>query len=528
MNSIRRQLAAKLSIGITMVAAFIFVAALGILFLYSRHLIKGESEQQAERVLHTTAQRMMTKLNLVENAVKSNSWLLEENFRPDSLQSICQRIVAMNRTVKTCRVATSPDEIAQISHGYTVNIVEGDTIFTYSKALNLNGGPIEGVVIATLSYEQLSSVINAAERPSANSYFLLMDKEQRLDPDNELMENYHQLRNLAYVLFVVGLLLILLICYLMTRRTIKPLHQLLKLSKKIVAGHYEETIPRSNRQDAIGRLQNSFAVMRQSLYEHVNSIRETGEEAKKHNQELARAMALAKDAVQKKALFIQNVSHQIRTPLNIVMGFADVLGDSLETKHSGEVQRQLQDAELADITNTMTHNAIHLNRMVQMLSDSSELAITHGLFSPKSDFISCNTVAQECIDYTRERFPKVTIHFTTDLSDSTNILTNHLFLMRTLRELLFNAAKYSDGQHITLRITETSSTIQFIVEDVGPGVPPELQHLLFKPFVKVDDLSEGLGLGLPLSKRHALNLGGDLLYDADYHDGSRFILEIPK
>jgi signal transduction histidine kinase len=100
--------------------------------------------------------------------------------------------------------------------------------------------------------------------------------------------------------------------------------------------------------------------------------------------------------------------------------------------------------------------------------------------------------------------------------------------MRTLRELLFNAAKYSDGQHITLRITETSSTIQFIVEDVGPGVPPELQHLLFKPFVKVDDLSEGLGLGLPLSKRHALNLGGDLLYDADYHDGSRFILEIPK
>ena len=550
MNSIRRQLAAKLSIGITMVAAFIFVAALGILFLYSRHLIKGESEQQAERVLHTTAQRMMTKLNLVENAVKSNSWLLEENFRPDFLQSICQRIVALNRTVKTCRVATSPDEIAQISHGYTVNIVEGDTIFTYSKALNLNGGPIEGVVIATLSYEQLSSVINAAERPSANSYFLLMDKEQRLDfdnahvfynalpgtdwnlvlvcPDNELMENYHQLRNLAYVLFVVGLLLILLICYLMTRRTIKPLHQLLKLSKKIVAGHYEETIPRSNRKDAIGRLQNSFAVMRQSLYEHVNSIRETGEEAKKHNQELARAMALAKDAVQKKALFIQNVSHQIRTPLNIVMGFADVLGDSLEAKHSGDVQRHLQDAELADITNTMTHNAIHLNRMVQMLSDSSELAITHGFFSPKSDFISCNTVAQECIDYTRERFPKVTIHFTTDLSDSTNILTNHLFLMRTLRELLFNAAKYSDGQHITLRITETSSTIQFIVEDVGPGVPPELQHLLFKPFVKVDDLSEGLGLGLPLSKRHALNLGGDLLYDADYHDGSRFILEIPK
>lgn len=550
MNSIRRQLAAKLSIGITLVAALIFVVALGILFLYSRHLIQQESEQHAERVLHTTAQRMLTKLNLVENAVKSNSWLLEENFRPDSLQSICQRIAALNRTVKTCRVVTSPDEIAQISHGYTVNIVDGDTIFTYSKALNPNGGSIDGVVIATLSYEQLSSVIQEAERPSVNSYFLLMDKEQRLDfddahvfynalpgtdwnlvlvcPDDELMESYHQLRNVAYVLFVVGLLLILLICYMLTRRTIKPLHQLLNLSKKIVAGHYEETIPRSTRQDAIGRLQNSFAVMQQSLFEHVNSIRDTGEEAKKHNQELVRAMALAEDAVQKKALFIQNVSHQIRTPLNIVMGFADVLGDSLEAQHSGDVQRHLQDAELADITNTMTHNAIHLNRMVQMLSDSSELAITHGLFSPKSDFISCNTIAQECIDYTRERFPKVAIHFTTDLSDNTNILTNHLFLMRTLRELLFNSAKYSDGQHITLRITDTPSSVRFTVDDVGPGLPPESLNMLFKPFVKVDDLSEGLGLGLPLAKRHAQNLGGDLLYDADYHDGCRFIIEVPK
>jgi signal transduction histidine kinase len=100
--------------------------------------------------------------------------------------------------------------------------------------------------------------------------------------------------------------------------------------------------------------------------------------------------------------------------------------------------------------------------------------------------------------------------------------------MRTLRELLFNAAKYSDGQHIMLRISETISTIRFTVEDVGPGIPSDTLGMIFKPFVKVDDLSEGLGLGLPLAKRHALSLGGDLLYDADYHDGCRFILEVPK
>ena len=55
-----------------------------------------------------------------------------------------------------------------------------------------------------------------------------------------------------------------------------------------------------------------------------------------------------------------------------------------------------------------------------------------------------------------------------------------------------------------------------------------IRELLYKPFAKIDDLSEGLGLGLPLTKRHALSLGGDLIYDRDYKEGCRFILEMPK
>jgi signal transduction histidine kinase len=50
---------------------------------------------------------------------------------------------------------------------------------------------------------------------------------------------------------------------------------------------------------------------------------------------------------------------------------------------------------------------------------------------------------------------------------------------------------------------------------------------MFEPFTKIDDLSEGLGLGLPLSKRHMQYLGGDLTLDASYHDGCRFIAELP-
>ena len=551
MNSLRRQLAAKLSIGITLLTTPIFVVALGILFLYSHHLLYQDTATHANNILQTTSQHLRSELGLVENAVNSNAWLMEENFRPDSLQSICHRLLRLNRTPVTCQVVTDSVEMSNIKLGFSVDTTaNGDTLFYYSRALRPDGDAVKGIVTAGLPIKRLKTIIKQAEQPFPVCEFLLLENDQTFDtedahvfydelpdtdwtlalicPDSEFEKSYRQLAHIAYFLFIGGLLLILIICYLLTRHTIKPLHKLLAHTKNIVSGKYAEVIPRSNHKDAIGRLQNSVVVMQQSLLEHVDSIRKTGEETQKHNEELARAQMLAEEGVQKKAIFIQNVSHQMRTPLNIIMGFADVLGESLAAQQDGASQSLLQDAELADITETMTYNAIHLRRMVQMLYDSSEYGTSQELFSGKSEYVTINNIAQECIEYTRERFPKTTINFESNIPPRAVVKTNHLYLMRTLRELLFNAAKYSDGQHIMLRISETISTIRFTVEDVGPGIPSDTLGMIFKPFVKVDDLSEGLGLGLPLAKRHALSLGGDLIYDVDYHDGCRFILEVPK
>ena len=550
MNKLRRPLSTKISIGITMLAAPIFVLALGVLFIYSRYIIREEANQQAESALRTTVHRVRNHMSLIQTAVNSNAWLIEEDFRREMQDSICRRIVLLNRNVDSCYVVLDPEQYSHPRHGFSVSISsQGDTILTYCRPLRPVGGPVKGGLRATLSFRQLTAVIQATECPYPNSYYILSDKEiSHVDdchvysspvpdtdwslvlvcPDSEVLTGYYRLIGLTAALLIIGLLLILQLCYVLTKRTISPLNQLLVLTEKIVEGHYDVVIPRSSRQDVIGRLQNSFAVMQKSLFNHMKSIRETAEETKKHNLELSQAMALAEESAKKKEVFIQNVSHQMRTPLNILMGFADVLGESLVAKWTGKSQDVLQEEEVSNITETMTHNAIHLNRMVQMLSDSSEYGMSQEIFFQKSDYVSCNNIAQECIHFTRERFPKVTILFTTDLPDSTRILTNHLYLMRTIRELLFNAAKYSDGQHIKMRITETTSDVHFTVEDSGPGIHQDSQKLIFEPFTKVDDLSEGLGLGLPLTRRHALSLGGDLHYDENYHDGCRFILEVPK
>lgn len=337
-------------------------------------------------------------------------------------------------------------------------------------------------------------------------------------PESEILKSYNQLLYIIIALIVVGLAVILWLCSRAVGNAVQPIRYLLGMSQQIAEGHYDLEIPRTKREDAIGQLQNSFATMQQSIEERMSSIRQTTEETQRRNEELGAAMKMAEEGVKQKSLFIQNVMHQIRTPLNIIQGFSEVLHDN----------QDLPEKELQEIRGMMKYNAMHLNRMVLMLFDSSDTGLSEGWKSQLTDTVSCNQMARECIDYTEQHFPGLHIRFESEEPDSLCFQTNHLYMMRSLRELLYNAAKYSDGEHISMRVWQTEASVRFTIEDVGPGLPTESLENIFKPFQKVDDLSEGLGLGLSLSRRHVICLGGDLELDTDYHNGCRFIVIMPK
>lgn len=348
-------------------------------------------------------------------------------------------------------------------------------------------------------------------------------------PDGEILQGYHRLAYVITFLIFIGLLIMIWLCHHVVRKTIHPINKLLSITRQISNGNYDAVIPVSDQNDDISKLQNSFAAMQQSLYERMGSISKTAEEIRKQNERRALEMQLAEESVKKKTLFIQNLSHQIRTPLNIILGFANVLQERIAQRDAATtVHDSHEREELSDITNMMKHNAIHLKRMILMLFDSSSSTGAESLIGNRKDEVSCNEVARECINYTYDHFPGLNIQFTSDLSDAVQILTNHLYLMRAVRELLYNAAKYSDGKHISLHVSETETSVCFTVQDKGPGLPDNSEELIYKPFLKVDDLSEGLGLGLSLTKRHALSLGGDLIHDLTYTEGCRITLEMPK
>ena len=339
-----------------------------------------------------------------------------------------------------------------------------------------------------------------------------------VSPESDIFSHYTRLLLILIPLTVVGILIILLLCRRAVNHAIKPLKQLLSQSHIITSGNYEATtIAHSSRTDVVGALQNSFATMQESLSRHVASIREGNAELERRNKELEHARELAEKGSRQKTAFIQNVTHQVRTPLNIIMGFSQVLRDNAS---------QLPEEELRNVTNLVNYNMVTLYRMAGMLYDSSD-NWKEELF-PLDDDVPCNAVTRQAIADTQRQYPDMRIDFHTDVPDTLTIRSSYLYMLRCLRELLYNAGKYSNPKQVTMRITQTDRTIRFVCEDLGPGIAEAELENLFKPFSKTDDLSEGLGLGLPLTKRHCRRLGGDLTLDTTYHDGCRFVIELPK
>lgn len=363
-------------------------------------------------------------------------------------------------------------------------------------------------------------------------------------PESDILKNYHRLTYIILPLLLFGVIVILLLCRRVVGHAITPINQLLKQTQTIAAGNYEVHIPRSQREDVVGLLQNSFATMLQSLNFHMGSTRYVADQTKLRNEELVQATRMAEKADKQKTTFIQNVTHQIRTPLNIIMGFSQVLRDTAMISSSGGEETAgpdskaasylndvLPEEEMKSITDTMEYNSKLLNRLVLMLFDSSDSGLSEELNCRQFESVSCNAVVREAIRFTHLRYPDLPIEFQSEVPDDFCLQTSWSYLLRSLREILYNSAKYSDGQHVVVRVSvkddPESPSVLFIIEDTGKGIAEADRDLMFKFFTKVDDLSEGLGLGLPLSKRHARNLGGDLTLDSSYHDGCRFIIELP-
>lgn len=239
---------------------------------------------------------------------------------------------------------------------------------------------------------------------------------------------------------------------------------------------------------------------------------------RRHLRELRKAYDLALESDHMKTAFISNISHEVRTPLNIISGFAQVLSDPDMDIDVGERRK---------LAKEMTKNARLITTLVdEMLGMSlSETSVEPG----DRVAVNCNEILRGIIEYAMEDVQgDVQLRLETSLADDFTIMTHEDMFRRIVASLVDNALKYTTEGKVTMLASSANEKLTITVEDTGIGIPAEEAEHIFERFVKLDAFKVGLGLGLSVCRLMTSRLGGTVVLDTTYPGpGSRFVVTLP-
>lgn len=248
-------------------------------------------------------------------------------------------------------------------------------------------------------------------------------------------------------------------------------------------------------------------------------------ERKTMQQNLINAKEQAEQAAEMKTVFLAKMSHEIRTPLNAIIGFTDLLEEPDLTeedklKYYGIIKNNGQKL-VSFINNLLEVSSLETQKIQLYKNTCYPVEVIHSLFD---DFIEI-----------QKKHKKTNITFTKHIliPDTLTIFTDEKRLYQCLYNVIDNAFKFTtEGNvEITCKMHESTKFLEFIVQDTGIGIVPELENKIFEHFYKIQsnkiDITPGLGMGLAISKNIATILGGSISLKSQPNIGSTFTIRIP-
>ena len=240
---------------------------------------------------------------------------------------------------------------------------------------------------------------------------------------------------------------------------------------------------------------------------------------RRHERQLKEAYEHALESDNMKTAFIRNINHEVRTPLNIISGFAQVISDP-NIDMSVEERQNISQMVLKN-TNLITSQ---FDEMIELsLNENSGEAV-------KTEDLDVTQALADIINEHKEKVSNgVDLHLHSMLPEGFTTQINKKMLFRMVNILLDNAIKNTTSGYIIVKADADDKHLKITVEDTGCGIAPEEADRIFERFVKLDKFKEGLGLGLTLCKMLAHRIGGDVVLDTTYAGpGARFVISLSK
>ena len=291
------------------------------------------------------------------------------------------------------------------------------------------------------------------------------------------------------ILLVLGVAAGLALVLTASRNTVKPVVELNRATKEIASGNFDITVDIRDHIEEFGELERNFNRMAAEL---------------KTNE------YLRKD-------FISSVSHQLRTPLSIVRGYAELLAEGgLSEEEQREYARYI--VREAERLTALTGDMLRLSRMDN-----------HAL-QPRREKFSLDEQLRQVILRYEKRAAEKNIEIIPTL-ESVSYEGDEELLSQIWDNLLDNALKFTpDGGEVAVTLRERDEALTVSVRDTGCGMSEETRQRLFEQFYRGDSShrGEGNGLGLPLAKRVAELHGGYIRVESEAGRGSTLIVTLPK
>ena len=232
----------------------------------------------------------------------------------------------------------------------------------------------------------------------------------------------------------------------------------------------------------------------------------------------------AEDASTAKSFFLSNMSHDMRTPLNAVIGYTTLA--KRETLTLDEAKRYLEKIDAAG------------HQLLDIVNDVLDMSrIESGKVSLEPDAMDIEAAVRETGELIRERMANRKIRFTVDCAVTHRwVLGDRGHLDRVLMNILGNACKFTDeGGEVALSLRETGGTedaadYEIRVRDNGIGMSPEFARQIFTPFERertsTVSRTQGTGLGMAITKKIVDLMGGDIEVRTKQREGSEFIVRL--
>ena len=285
-----------------------------------------------------------------------------------------------------------------------------------------------------------------------------------------------------------------------------------KLSELALQTREQELEKQNMEYQALNR---EYLKLNDELKESINQI-------KAINAELMIAKAKAEESDNLKTAFLENMSHEVRTPLNGILGFAEFLKDPDLDKDQVETYIGIIDASSKQLL-TIINDILDISKI-----KADQITL-------KNEEVNITDMLEQLYEQNKEQAQLKNLRFTLNphnLDRNVVTITDNAKLQQIFSNLINNAIKFTSAGSVEFGLELPDHTLSFYVKDSGIGIAPEDQDLIFKPFSKVENTAArkygGNGLGLAISKALVEKLGGSISISSSINHGATFTFSIPR